>query len=200
MKKMKETFFIGIAAISLPILAVGEMELPMGWYLEGNMGRSKISGVSYAPATTLNANGVGWNITAGYKFIPYFAAEFGYTSYANAMIKSMGTQIARDRTQAYDIAGKAILPMQDNGLDIFAKLGAARAKSRATVTNPTAAANNNVNINNSNSSSTALYLGAGGDYFFTPNIASNIQWTRVNGNSRTGDLDLFSIGVSYLFD
>jgi len=201
MKKIALLLALASAAtLGFSTVTLAEVSLPMGWYLEGNIGGSKISDVSYASGTNMSTTGVAWNLNAGYKFIPYFAAEIGYTSYGNANITSNGSNVGKNQVKSYDLAGKAILPIQDTGAELFAKLGAARAKSYVTVTNAALLAANGITLNTGRYNSTDLYFGLGGDYSFMPAAAVNIQWNRVAGTSKTGNLDLFSIGLTYLFN
>lgn len=202
MKMIKKISFVLISAatVGFSALAFAEVSLPMGWYVEGNIGGSKISNVSYAPGTNISTTGVGWSLNGGYKFIPYFATEIGYTSYGNGNITLNTTKVGKDQVQSYDIAAKAILPVQDTGAEIFAKLGVARAKSHVTVTNAALLAASGTTLNTGHFASTDFYFGLGGDYAFLPEMAVNIQWNRVDGSSRTGNLDLFSLGLTYTFD
>jgi hypothetical protein len=199
---MKKIIILGmsLAALGVATFASAEASIPAGWYVEGNIGAPKISNVSYGTATAIKTTGIGWNLNAGYKFIPYFATEIGYTSYANGNITTNGATVGKDQVKSYDLAGKAILPIQDTGVEIFAKLGMARATAHVTVTNADLLAANGTNLNTGHFSSTNLYLGLGGEYAFMPNMAANIQWNRVDGGSHIGNLDLFSLGLAYLFD
>ncbi len=202
MKNIKKITLImmSVAACSMTTLAMGVASIPMGWYLEGNLGASRISSVSYAPNTTISSSGLAWNINGGYKFMPYFAAEIGYTSYANATINFNGTKVGKDQAQSYDLAGKAIIPIQDTGGEVFAKLGVARAKAHVTVSNASLLAASGETLNTGQHNSTDVYFGLGADYAFMPNTAVNLQWNRVAGNNSTGNLDLLSLGLTYLFD
>lgn len=199
-KKIALITMMSAATLSLSTLAIAAAQIPMGWYLEGNIGGSKISDVSFAPNTSMSSTGFGWNVNGGYKFMPYFAAEIGYTSYAIGTINFNGTKVGKDQVYSYDLAGKAILPIQDTGADIFAKLGVARARTKVTATNPGLLAANGETLNTVNGTYSALYFGLGADYSFVPNMAVNAQWNRADGNNKTGNLDLFSIGLTYLFD
>lgn len=202
MKSIKKITFImtSVVALGFTMLAIAETPMPMGWYLEGNLGGSKISNVSYATNTSIASTGLGWSLNGGYKFIPYFAAEIGYTSYANGTINFNGSKVGKDQAQSYDVAGKAIMPVQDTGAEIFAKLGVARAKSQVTSTNAALLAASGETLNTGRHNSTDLYFGVGGDYAFMPNVAANLQWNRVDGTTKTGNLDLFSLGLNYMFD
>jgi OmpA-OmpF porin, OOP family len=173
------------------------MALPTGWYLEGNGGSSRISSVNYGSGLSNTSSGFGWNVNGGYKFMPYVAAEIGYTRYAQTKVRSAGTNVANDNHYSYYFAGKGILPLSDSGIDLFAKLGLGRLNSHVIITNPSI-----VNANNVNAGSRAVigaYFGVGGDYSFTPNLALNAQWNRQKGSSTTGNLDLYSLGLTYTF-
>jgi len=191
---------VSTTTLTLTTLAIGVVPMPVGWYLEGNLGVSKISNVTYAPNTSISSTGLGWNVNGGYKFIPYFAAEVGYTSYAKGTINFNGTGVGKDQVQAVDLAAKAILPIQETGAEIFAKLGIARAKSQVTVTNASLLAASGETLNTGTFRSNDLYFGLGADYAFIPSAAVNVQWNRVDGTSKTGNLDLVSLGLSYMFD
>ncbi len=191
---------ISTTTLGLSTLAFGIVPMPVGWYLEGNLGVSKISNVSYAPNTSISSTGLGWNLNGGYKFIPYFATEVGYTSYASGTINFNGAKVGKDQAQSVDLAAKAIMPIQETGAEIFAKLGVARAKSQVTVTNAPLLAGSGETLSAGNFRSTSLYFGLGADYSFIPNAAVNLQWNRVDGSSKVGNLDLISLGLSYLFD
>lgn len=193
-------FALSATSLGLSTLATATVPLPVGWYLEGNLGGSRITSVSYAPNTSISTSGIGWNINAGYKFIPYFGTEIGYTSYSTGTINFNGNKVGKDQAQAVDLAAKAILPIQDYGAEIFAKLGIARSKSEVTVSNAPLLAASGESLNTGNHRSTDLYLGLGAAYYFIPAAAVNLQWNRVAGSSQTGNLDLFSLGLTYLFD
>jgi OOP family OmpA-OmpF porin len=189
-----------IATLNFTTTAFAAVPMPMGWYVEGNVGASRANDASYGiNGLSVSNNGIGANVNVGYKFMPYFGAEVGYTTYADSKVKYNGTQIARDRHYSYDIAAKGILPINDSGFDLFGKLGIARVESKVSATNATYAAANGFVVNNNKRTSTSLYLGLGGEYSFTPNLAANVQWARAKGNSNTGTLDLYSLGLNFLF-
>jgi opacity protein-like surface antigen len=178
---------------ALPALATGSQ--PSGWYFEGNIGESR---TSLYTGNSIANSGFAWNINAGYKFMPYVAAEAGYTSYSTASIKSTpnsGSKIGENTAYSYDFAAKGILPVNDSGLNLFGKLGAAVMKTHIINTNPSVAVVPGSGTHNSIS----LYCGLGVEYFVISNVALNMQWARANGNDRTSRQDLFSAGLSYVF-
>ncbi len=199
----KKTLLKTASALSLfgmVTLAYAAMPVPTGWYLEGNIGGSKATSKSYPGVSSMKNTGKGWGINVGYKFIPYLGLEAGFARYAPTRLNSPVETVARDSHTSYDIAGKAILPIACSGVDLFAKVGVARINSQIGVIDGVGAANYGLTFNTSSQSATGLYAGAGGDYYFTPNIAANVQWSVAKGNSKTGNLQLLTAGLSYIFD
>jgi len=194
-KKLFLTVISGfLATISLPLFA--SSSIPDGWYLEGLVGSTHLSNKSYPGSSS--TSGAGGNINLGYKFMPFFSAEFGYTQYANTTIKDQfGTKAATDKHRTYDIAAKGIVPISTSGFEVFAKLGLQRTTSKVSTEDPTAASN--IGITNTSHSDTSLYLGAGAQYYFIPELAGVLQWARAQNNSNTGTLDLYSAGLSFIF-
>lgn len=189
-----------VAAFSAAASTMAAMAIPMGWYIEGNVGSSKSSNNNYGSNLSGGNSGTGWNINGGYKFMPYFAGEVGYTQYVKGKVKYNSTNVANDSPRySYYLAGKGILPISDSGFDLFAKLGVARISTRVQVTNQNLLNANGVGINAGSHTATGAYFGFGGDYNFTPAFTINAQWNRAKGNSNTGNLDLYSVGLSYIF-
>ena len=179
--------------------AMAAAPLPMGWYLELNGGRSKVTNVSYAPGSSLSNSGIGWNLNGGYKFMPFCAAELGYTQYASTSSKINGVKIATATYYSYDLALKPILPVSDTGAELFAKLGIAYLNSNVKAANASYASANGITVSTGSHNTTRYYFGLGADYYFIPAAAVNLQWQRAQGNNQTGNLNLYSIGLSYLF-
>lgn len=173
------------------------MSVPDGWYLEANVGSSHISNLSLPGSSS--SSGIGGNANFGYKFMPYFATEIGYSQYQNTTIKNaLGNKAATVQIYSYDIAAKGIVPIVASGFELFAKLGAQRLSSKTTISNTIAAFT--LGVSNTRHSSTGLYYGIGGEYYFLPELAVVVQWQRAQGSSSTGTLDLYSIGLSFIFD
>jgi hypothetical protein len=169
---------------TLSATAMAAIQVPVGWYLEGNVGTYTVSDTDYGPGTSVESSGFSWGVNAGYKFIPFLAGEVGYARFGNGKIKNDDVTLSDIKFWGADIAGKGILPIVDSGFELFAKLGVSWLQAKASGTQHTA---------------NGLFIGAGGDYSFEPHIPVNIQWTRMNGDSRTGTIDFYSIGVAYIF-
>lgn len=173
-----------------------DSSLPMGWYLAANAGSTNTSNVSY-PGSVSNS-GTGINGDLGYKFMPYFAMEFGYTYYANTTIKNgAGTKAGTVKNYSYDIAGKGIWPIMDTGFELFGKLGAARVSASTSINNQAAA--DGLGLGSASRSATGAYFGGGASYYVMPELAVDAQWMRAEGNNQTGNLDLVSAGIEFIF-
>ncbi len=197
-KKIMPTL-LGIAMTGSFTLAHAFPSVPSGWYGEINFGQSKVSNVSYATNSDISSSGLGTNINIGYKFIPYFAGEIGYTKYANSTAKVNGTRVAKDVHYSYDAAVKAILPIADSGVDLFAKLGVVRLQSKVSEENSGFVVANGIVVNTGSHAATGYYYGLGAAYTFWQSVAVNGQWQRATGNSKTGNYDLYSLGLGWTF-
>jgi len=192
---------IAIAIVTPSAIAMtglGTMPLPQGWYAEGNYGLTKSTGKSYPTHTNKNS-GTGWNVNAGYKFMPYVGIEAGYTRYAATRLQNTaGTTAAHDNHQAVDLAVKGIAPLGCSGVELFGKLGINRISSKISGVNASAAAVNSLTFDTRGKNSTGLYLAAGAQATFTPYIQANLQWAQAYGNNSTGNQALYSLGISYI--
>ena len=197
--KLLVSLISGIVIIGAASPVLAAIPVPYGWYLEANAGVSQSEG-KYFPGNNISTEGFGWNANAGYKLSPFFGGEIGFTDYATTYIKnSFNTNVANDSHYSYDVAGKVMLPIGSTGAEVFGKLGIARINSNVTVTNYGAAALNSLTFNTGTHTATAPYFGAGADYAVLTNMFINVQWMRAKGNINTGTLDLYSLGVSYIF-
>ncbi len=187
---------VGLGAASS---VMASMPLPIGWYLEANGGYTNTSNTNYGSNLGTSSPGLGLNINVGYKFMPYFAGEFGYNNYAKTKIKSNATYVAQDTHHSYYLAGKGILPISDSGFELFAKLGVTRINGHVTITNPTYVSANNLSVNAGSHAATGAYFGVGGDYSFMPNLSMSLQWNRSRGNTNVGNLDLYTLGLTWIF-
>lgn len=199
---MKKLFLKTVCGLSLigVTAAKAVLPLPSGWYLEGNIGMSKATSKSYPGVYSKKETGKGWSVNAGYKFMPYFGLEAGYARYAPTRLNSPLETVARDSHTSIDIAAKGMLPFGCSGFELFAKLGVARINSQIGVIDANGASTFGMTFNTSGQSATGLFAGLGGEYYFTPSIAANIQWNIAKGNSKTGNLQVLTAGLSYIID
>jgi len=201
MKRIKITALaaISMAAVGFTSSSFAVMSVPTGWYIEADVGSSKLSNRTYGSGISLsNSTGFAWGAGAGYKFMPYLSGEASYTRYANSNAKNSVTnsQIGNNTYYSYQIDAKGILPLSTSGAELFAKIGVTRIGSHVTLTNAgDPAAGSLVTGSKTN---TGIYMGLGADYNFMPNLAGIAQWARAKGNnSSIGTLDFYSVGLSY---
>lgn len=195
-RKWLLTGLMGLGCVCAAEQALAVMSASDGWYLEANAGSAQSTNTPNHGSTS--TSGIGGSADIGYKFLPYVAAEIGYTQYPNSSYKnSAGTKAATGKNYSYDIAARGILPISNSGFELFAKLGAGRLNQHYSINNQTAA--NQIGISNSQHSATGLYLGAGVQYYFMPEFAINTQWAQQQGNNSTGNYNLFSGGLSFIF-
>jgi hypothetical protein len=185
-----------LAAISvvMPVFAY-TMSAPNGWYLEGNAGTSHLSNVSYPGSSS--TTGWSYNANGGYKFMPYLGVEVGYSRFADTKIKTMSTTVASVMHNSYGAALRGILPISDSGFEAFAKVGVQRSYARTTIKDTTLA--NSIGVTASSHSKVNAWVGAGIQYYVMPELAIVGQWQRAQGNSSTGNEDLYTLGLSFIF-
>lgn len=172
-------------AIKIIILVIGAMvisgmvfaDIPVarGGYADINVGYSKVVSSSYMD----DVNGLGLNFDLGYKMMPFFGVELGYTTYGASKSSFTGAS-------AIDGVIKAMLPFQEVGAELFAKLGSAYLT-------------NGKLLDGVSQHATNVYYALGGDYALNPNMLVVLQWSQAYGNSNTGTFQLLSIGASYIF-
>lgn len=172
-KTIKIVAAIIVAAIGN--MALADVPLARGSYVDINVGYSKIVNAQAAA----NVTGLGFNIDLGYKLMPFFAVEGGYTTYGASKSSFTGAN-------ALDIAIKGILPFQEMGIELFAKLGPDYVNNSKV---PNGISPNAFNV----------YYALGGAYAMNANMLITLQFAQAAGNSDTGNFQLFSIGASYLF-
>lgn len=198
MQKRYQLTFIALSLLALSAPALATVSMPVGYYVEGNVGQSRLHGKSYPGHSS--DKGFGWNANLGYKFSPFMAAEAGYAHYASSRVKdNNGVQVATDRHYSYIITSKGMLPLGTTGLELFAKVGVARTFSKLSVNNEQAASASNMTFKTGRTEATGAYLAAGFDYALSPNMNVNVQWSRAKGNSNTGELELMAVGLTFLF-
>lgn len=198
---------LSVAAImSLSSSALASMmSVPMGWYLEVNGGSGHLSNTNFPGSTS--SSGIGGNANLGYKFMPYAAAEVGYSRYPGTKIKTntndvddlvpSGTTAAQIKHYSYNVAARGILPISDSGFEVFGKIGVHRLMASTSIDDDYAALQ--LGITSDSHSTTGVYLGAGAQYYFMPELGIVAQWQRAQGSSSTGTEDLYSLGISFIF-
>lgn len=190
-----------MGSTSVLALCGGCMSVPCGWYVEANAGYSTLSNTNLPGK--VDSNGAAGNLNIGYKFMPYVGLEIGYSQYSGSSINDIitGEQAGKAKHYSYDIAGRAIWPIADSGFELFGKIGAQHIATTVSLNrqNPEAIINTGLTTS-MGGGTTGLYMGLGGQYYLMPELAVVVQWQRAAGNGSTGTADLYSGGLSFIFD
>lgn len=168
-------------------------------YFGGQLGYGK-SGSEY----TLNGSGIAGNLFAGYQFNSYFATELGWTTFHNVnKTYNMGFSTAGTtvKTNAVDLVGKVILPVTSK-LDLYGKLGVAYVMQNYDVS-----FNDRIERGMGYAISFNEYawlptFGIGESYHFTPKLAMDVSYNRIQrvGNTTIGSSDFLGVGLTYSFN
>lgn len=175
-----------------------ECSAPTGYYIEGNIGGTKLYGQSYPTGVSTSSGGKAWNISGGYKFTPFVGFEGGFSRYAPTRIKipSLATgNLAQVQHVVYDLAAKFMYPIAAvPGLEPFGKLGGAYLQTYTNHVLPAA----QPFVSGGTKTAKGLYWAAGLAYYFTPNLAVNAQYAQARGNSTTGTPAEYTVGLTFL--
>lgn len=159
---------------TLTNIAFADVPVARGSYADVNVGYSKIVNSDVMD----DVSGLGFNFNLGYKMMPFFAVEIGYTTYGASKSSFTGAN-------AIDAAIKGILPFPEVGIELFAKLGPDYV-------------NNSKVPDDVSPNATNVYYALGGAYAMNPHMELVVQWSQAAGNSNTGNFQLLSIGASYI--
>src|SRR3990167_4657322 len=164
MKNTKQLMVV-VSGLGFLFTALSSYAVPFsssGWYMEAQGGNSSLSDKSYPGSAT--SSGFGANFNFGYKFMTYMAGEVGFTQYKSTSIKSGNTTAGYDQHRAFDIAGKGILPVAEEDISLFAKIGIARIYSRVKIQDSTTASA--IGLGSGTQYVTGAYYGFGVQYNF----------------------------------
>jgi len=177
-----------------------------GWYGGLNAGQSKakiddariLSDLgSSATSISDDDHDIGYKVFGGLKLNRNFALEAGYFNLGNFSFTTTpaGTLDGKIKVQGLNLDAVGILPITPK-FSAFGRIGLQYARSEDSFSGTGAA-------NSSASKSAANYkAGVGAQYDFTPSLGMRGEWERYRiddavGNS--GDIDLLSVGLVYLF-
>jgi len=165
-----------------------------GIYFGGQAGIANLhySGSKY---TDLNSRyDSGYNFAArgylGYAFNQYISAELGYDYYGRPKFIHNDGNTQNIMQQGMDLVGKATLPL-DYGFGLYIKGGLAWVHRSAL------RANNNHFVNKDSNSKIVPVGALGVNYWFAPNIALDLSWTKTMTISDLPTIDLFALGFTY---
>lgn len=143
--------------------------------------------------------GFGWSAFAGWNFNRNFAVEAGYMQFAKNNYKTPNFDIDH-KTSAWDLVGKASLPIAESNWDVYAKAGVAYQTTKYS----------SAAIQGDSKSDKAFrpVAGVGAGYNFDNGFGVDLSWSRVFGGGTTKahsgllelgqpNSDLIALSVTY---
>lgn len=156
------------------------------WYVSGNLG---VSHLHDQPTPGLNSsvdeNGPGWNVNAGYQFNGLLGAELGYTQYHDSRETFGVFNVAKTEHYSTYLAATGKYPLFYQ-FSALGKLGIAYSYANK-IFNPGPSFS---------SGSVSAYYGLGFAYSVTRTVDFVAQWASARGNDYTGSAELYSLGVT----
>ena len=221
MKKMKwlDVMAVGAGLIALPLAAHAADESP--WYGGIGLGHSDVkrpgswaqqADIALRPqgvtsVTTISSGNTSWKVFGGYQFNESFGIEaayarlgkFGGTSAVTA--PAAGTGTGTWDASAFSVAAVGYLPVHENRVYAFGKLGVAYTHLGVSVVAPNGAGSAVFSPVNDRGN---LMLGFGMRFDLTKKVGLRAEWEHFNNvgdGSSTGQsaIDIWSISAQYRF-
>lgn len=204
----KTTVFLLLATFASPMTAQTATDYNPRWYMGGNIGLStanidkeKITQNLSNPSYTDNENDFGYKLFGGYQFNKYFALEGGYFNLGKfdyALSTGTGTAEGNIKIVGVNLDAVAILPVTEK-FSLFGRLGANYAQVKDSF-----GSTGSISITNTNPKKSDLNykFGAGLQYAITDAVGIRLEAERYRINDAVGnmgDIDLFSVGLTYRF-
>lgn len=166
--------------------------------------------------STSESSGLAGRLAAGYQINPYFAAELGWTGFSNAEASDTSSAASSEgivtatadttvKTSALDLVGKATYPVNDK-MDIYGKLGVAYVMQTTNVDGTLTIASQLSPVtevygvsDNYNEYAWLPTFGIGANYHFTPRLAADVSYNRIQqvGDTTIESTDFVGVGLTY---
>lgn len=188
-KKLALTTTILATAMFCYSSAFAVQEINSGFYVGINLGYGKMK-ETISGSTFNKTTGFGGRVDVGYKFVPTFATEFGFSMFRNGRFSN---GVTTTNNFLLDLALKAILPFK-NGFSVFGKVGPAVLNHKYDDPNGV------LTDKRAGTHMKPTIFGAiGASYSFTPNIALNgqVAATAKNGKNAPATF-LATAGITYI--
>jgi OOP family OmpA-OmpF porin len=179
MSNIKNAALAALFAVVLGMPSVGMAQMrsaDSGWYIGGHVGMADVD--------QTGDDDISVKILGGYQINRNFAAEVGYIDFGKT--SSGGVDF---KANALELVGVGILPLMDNKLGVYGKLGMFRGEAEAS--GPGGTAKND---------SVEVTYGIGVQYNFTPQLGLRGEWQRyADVGDGASDIDVLSVGVVFRF-
>lgn len=174
-------------------------------------------------STSSKSGGLGGRLFGGYNFNKYFGLEAAYAAYAGSQSKASstgsigsvfsntGTGSQKVSEDALSLVGKAYLPIQETGFNVYALGGVAEvfAKNRYNSTYTATLLGNTGSIATSSSYKTRALrptYGLGVSYDINTHLTTNLEYSRIQGrgnlntnNHAIANANLVTLNLGYNF-
>jgi OmpA-OmpF porin, OOP family len=144
-----------------------------------------------------NKGNVGGRAFAGYNFNPFLGIEGGYDYYGQPNFNVKNAIPAKsasvdERYQTFSLVGKAYLPIQDSGFNLYALGGAAYVNDKVT--------GNGLLSDSVTTNEVRPKFGLGASYDIPDSQwTTSLEFARVQGNSKIASANSVMLNVSYNF-
>jgi opacity protein-like surface antigen len=207
---MKKTVKLGIAILSLITFTnIAHAAIP-GGYVGFGLGGSRIESSNEDLLTgdnlrnTRTRGGLGGRAFGGFNFNRYFGIEAGYARYAPSKYTTSSTvdssyATLKDTMTAFDLVGKAYLPIQDSGFNLYALAGAARVNGEQKLT----WGNSSMTVTETETAhKTRPIYGIGASYEVSEHVTTNLEFTHIQGTGKTSSTpsaNMLTMNIAYNF-
>lgn len=150
-------------------------------------------GYGFSDSNTINSavnqknSGFGYNINAGWMFIPFIGLEAGYTKYTDVTYR-LNNQNQSASSDSYDIAIKGVAPLPLTGFSLYGKLGVGQLRQGSLNFS-----SNNIDKQTANN----LYWAVGAKYDIALGFYSQLQYAVQQGGNSLPSNSLLSLGIGY---
>jgi OOP family OmpA-OmpF porin len=164
----------------------------IGIYFGGQLGMSNMHyGSKYTiPGNTVENNKLAGRIYLGYIFSQFISAELAYDYYGRPKFKAVDGNTQDILQHGGDLIIKGTLPL-DYGFGLYAKGGAALIHRSALHSNRRTFAEKEEDTK------VTPVGGIGVNYWFAPNIALDLSWTKTMTIGDLPTTDFFLLGINY---
>ena len=167
-----------VSACGLASSAMAAKALDHGFYVDANVGFGKYQDAEEGSVNagkdhaSVKASGFVWNVNAGYKFMPYVAADLGYWmphNYTADVSVAATSGNIKITNSTIVLAVKGILPLGADGFSLYGKVGPAWQHLKLSGCG-TLSATGDYPCEEGTHSGLTLYAGLGAEYNITSNM------------------------------
>lgn len=217
---MKKIAKLSVAILCLSAITGMAHAAKPGAYVGAGLGASS---TEHSKHTTSNHdNGLAGRLFTGYNINEFIGIEAGLAKYAQSTSKynltaaqlnlpnitSVNTTL-RNNLTVFDVVGKAYLPIQNSGFNLYGLAGLAYVHDSAEAKGVAIASNGNVGYSKFSATQNSVHpiYGVGASYDIpNSNFVTNLELTRLQGsanlfgNKKAPNANMLTFNIAYNFD